>query len=109
MLPNPELEDKDLENYWIDQFNRFVENNASIVPLWVKRQYWKYHHGDSSSDEDEDNDQGNGVQNRDRHEGEQEVELSNSDDDSIDGDPRAKRCDNAFYQEIGDQCHFRNH
>ena len=108
LLPNPELEDKDLENYWIDQFNRFVENNASIVPLWVKRQYWKYHHGDSSSDEDEDNDQGNGVQNRDRHEGEQEVELSNSDDDSLDGDPRAKRCDNAFYQEIGDQCHFRN-
>ena len=78
--------------------------------MWVKRQRWKYYGEDSSpSEEEEDKKNGENVPTTNIHEGEQEVELSNSDADSQDGgDPRAKRCDTDFYQEIGDQCHFRD-
>ena len=49
VLPNSSLEEKDNEKYWIDKFTDFFENNETLVPLWVKRQYWKYYENSSST------------------------------------------------------------
>ena len=54
LLPTSSLEEKDNDKYWIDKFTDFFENNETLVPLWVKRQYWKYDDESSSTDEEND-------------------------------------------------------
>ena len=80
LLPDPQLEEKEMQNYWIDKFYNFYDQNDTLIPLWAKRQYWSYHIEDTLSDDDND-DIGVDAQNLDIHQGEQEVTTGNSDTD----------------------------
>jgi len=95
------LEEKELERYWIDKFTDFYENNETLVPLWVKRQYWKYEADSSSTDEENiDPKTYTEIPSAD---GRKQV-SENDDDESLNGDPTTRRCDSDFYQNIEDRC-----
>ena len=53
LLPDPSLEEKDLEDYWIDKFDTYFRDKT-FLPKWALRHYRKYHHNDESSDDLED-------------------------------------------------------
>ena len=104
LMPTPLLVDKDLENYWIEKYEELHSNFKNLLPNWVKRQYSKYIDNESSSDDEGlEMNEVRGVQNVHRAE-----DASDDTDDDLDGDPRARRVDTAFYQNIEDQAHLRN-
>ena len=76
-----------------------------MVPLWVKRQYWKYE-ADSSLTNEENIDPKTYTE-IPSADGREQV-SENDDDESLNCDPTARRCDSDFYQNIEDRCHFRD-
>ena len=106
ILPNVALTDKDLENYWIDRYNELWRHGA-LLPNWVKRHHQKYcKDEDSSSDENDTSRNIPSVENNVYID--QEVSHDSENDDDLDGDPRARRQENPFYQNIEEQIHLRS-
>ena len=105
LMPGVSLEHEELVNYWIEKFESIVEEHT-ILPRWAKRHYRKYHKNKDSSEYDADAIENsvtyNNIEDRDG------VGSGDSDDEELDGDPRTKRRENAFYQNVEDQEHFRN-
>ena len=97
------LEVKELQEYWIDKFNVEVVGK-SLLPKWVLRQCRKYK-GIESSGEDEDDDPR--TENIFNEHLLKETEVGSSDENDQDGDPRAKRVETDFYQNIDEQVHLR--
>ena len=77
------------------------------MPKWAKRHYQKYHVDNESSSDDGD-DIGNTVPYNDNIGDHERIGSSDSEGEELDGDPRAKRRENPFYQNLDDQVHFRN-
>ena len=105
IMPESALEGKELGDYWIDKFDCELRKRG-ILPKWVRRQCFKYEKGESSSD-DEGEEIQNGVGSITKVFKETEVGSSDESDKDNDGDPRAKRVENAFYQNIDEQIHLR--
>ena len=103
LMPCPSLEGKELEKYWIDKFTNFITSTDSSIPLWVKRQYWKYEDDEISSEEENEDESNKYFTDINAA-----VHDNSRDIDSLDGDPTARRCDGDFYQNVEDQCLLRN-
>ena len=109
LLPDPSLEDKELADYWIDKFDIFGRDD-SLLPTWALRHYKKYHNdNESCSDDSEEEDNITSGKNKENQLGDNVEESSDeSGNEDLDGDPRARRAENAFYQTVEEQAYFRN-
>ena len=107
LLPDASLEEKDLADFWMDKFNEYL-GDETLLPKWAIRHYRKYHNEDGSSSDEIEDESNNELSKTNLLGGQVGESSGESGDENLDGDSRAKRAENAFYQNVEDHTHLRN-
>ena len=107
LLPDSNISQTELQDYWTLTYDLNFSVNPSLLPKWAKAYHNKYQKNEEpvSSESDDDN-----QSTREEH-AQTDAEHSSTDDsneEDLDADPTARRATNAFYQNPEDQLHSRN-
>ena len=113
LLPDPNLTEDKMKAYWTTKFNNLWEKQMElpkedrILPLWVRRFHSKFTNQNSDEDSDEETDAQKKILDDLPGKSDKSDNDTDKSEDEFNDDPRAKRHENAFHQDLNDQLHAR--